>query len=1025
MKRAIVVILSALVLVLSLLSYMPVIAGASYEGFTYDRSGNESAAHDVTSITVAKPGDTVEGDLLIGVVITDGDTSDEFTAPTGWTLINEGWSGEGDFSGCTLGAWYRVAGGSEPTTYTWNWTSAETVYAFIIRITGHNTDNPIDVWGFNTGVNDMTPTCPDVTTTVADTLVLRIFGYDSCYGWNATYPDEHTGITVESSRPGCEAGAQGHCSGGAAYATQATAGAIGTASFQVTDGQSFWAWRTLTIAVRPVPVQYDLTMAADPEEGGTATDLTNESPYAENTVVSIKAEANEGYEFVNWTATAGEFEDDEAAETTFTMPAQDVTVTATFTLEQYTLTVNIVGNGSVVKDPDQPTYTYDTSVALNAIPDPCWSFDGWSGDLNGTENPTSIIMNGNKTVTATFTPVDCDYLDGWVEDGSPYTTCNGTDVCTYQDMVYLDYECVGGECVSTETNWRTDLIGCESCDDGIACTIDECQGGVCTHTPDDSLCSADEWVDTGSTQWVEDTPCTEKEQKEQEYRDYYCDEAIGCTYNITGTQWVDTGSNRNKADGTPCSDDGIGCTIDECQGGVCTHTPDDSLCSADEWVDTDNTQWVEDTPCTEKEQKEQEYRDYYCDEAIGCTYNVTGTQWVDTGSTRNKADGTPCSDDGIGCTIDECQGGVCTHTPDDSLCSADEWVDTGNTQWVEDTPCTEKEQKEQEYRDYYCDEAIGCTYNITGTQWVDTGSNRNKADGTPCPDDGDLCTIDECQGGVCVHIPAAPTATASSNSPVSQGATIQLTGGPDDMASYNWTGPGGWTSSLQDPTRPNATTAMAGTYTLAVTNSSGCTDDVTTNVEVLSSPVYPTVTTQTATGVTTNSATLSMSYTVGDFSPVYVRFTYKKYLCKETSRVYTDWVSKSESGTFAKSLTGLDDGTVYEFKTQIKYGDTVIEGNTLYFTIAKSSLPPSEGCFIATAAYGTPSAEQIDVLREFRDTVLLESTVGSQFVALYYQLSPPVAEFIAGNELLRTMVRELLVDPIVGVVEATGNMWRN
>ena len=82
-------------------------------------------------------------------------------------------------------------------------------------------------------------------------------------------------------------------------------------------------------------------------------------------------------------------------------------------------------------------------------------------------------------------------------------------------------------------------------------------------------------------------------------------------------------------------------------------------------------------------------------------------------------------------------------------------------------------------------------------------------------------------------------------------------------------------------------------------------------------------------------------------------------------------------------------------------------------------------CFIATAAYGTPTAEQIDVLREFRDVVLLESTVGSQFVALYYQLSPPVADFIAGNELLRTLVRELLVDPIVWVVEATGDMWRN
>ena len=44
---------------------------------------------------------------------------------------------------------------------------------------------------------------------------------------------------------------------------------------------------------------YDLTMAADPKEGGIATDLTNESPYAEDTEVSIKAEATEGYEFVN------------------------------------------------------------------------------------------------------------------------------------------------------------------------------------------------------------------------------------------------------------------------------------------------------------------------------------------------------------------------------------------------------------------------------------------------------------------------------------------------------------------------------------------------------------------------------------------------------------------------------------------------------------------------------------------------------------------------------------------------------
>jgi len=97
--------------------------------------------------------------------------------------------------------------------------------------------------------------------------------------------------------------------------------------------------------------------------------------------------------------------------------------------------------------------------------------------------------------------------------------------------------------------------------------------------------------------------------------------------------------------------------------------------------------------------------------------------------------------------------------------------------------------------------------------------------------------------------------------------------------------------------------------------------------------------------------------------------------------------------------------------------------------IEESSTPPpwgsGGGCFIATAAYGTPTAEEINVLREFRDAVLLKSTVGSQFVALYYWLSPPIADFIAGSESLRTLVRELLIDPIVWVVEATGDMWRN
>ena len=85
----------------------------------------------------------------------------------------------------------------------------------------------------------------------------------------------------------------------------------------------------------------------------------------------------------------------------------------------------------------------------------------------------------------------------------------------------------------------------------------------------------------------------------------------------------------------------------------------------------------------------------------------------------------------------------------------------------------------------------------------------------------------------------------------------------------------------------------------------------------------------------------------------------------------------------------------------------------------------TSGCFIATAAYGSSTAEQLDVLREFRDGVLLESAAGSQFVDLYYRLSPPIADVISGNSFLRTVVRELLVDPVLWVVEAAGDIWRN
>lgn len=73
----------------------------------------------------------------------------------------------------------------------------------------------------------------------------------------------------------------------------------------------------------------------------------------------------------------------------------------------------------------------------------------------------------------------------------------------------------------------------------------------------------------------------------------------------------------------------------------------------------------------------------------------------------------------------------------------------------------------------------------------------------------------------------------------------------------------------------------------------------------------------------------------------------------------------------------------------------------------------SSECFIATAAYGTPLHEDIDVLRDFRDEYLMTNPIGRTFVKIYYSTSPPIADVIRENKGLRTIVRDGLVKPLV------------
>ena len=134
----------------------------------------------------------------------------------------------------------------------------------------------------------------------------------------------------------------------------------------------------------------------------------------------------------------------------------------------------------------------------------------------------------------------------------------------------------------------------------------------------------------------------------------------------------------------------------------------------------------------------------------------------------------------------------------------------------------------------------------------------------------------------------------------------------------------------------------------------------------------------------------------------------------------------SPTGEIAHSREcySYDDATDKTFKLYIEY--TAAHTKTVSMDTLLRQLDTET---VSIDAYLKAEAEQtaaeLDTLRAFRDEVLLQNGLGSQFVALYYEISPPVADFISEHGPMRMLVRELLVAPVVWVVEATEALWRN
>ncbi|OGU29127.1 MAG: hypothetical protein A2X67_12550 [Ignavibacteria bacterium GWA2_55_11] len=77
----------------------------------------------------------------------------------------------------------------------------------------------------------------------------------------------------------------------------------------------------------------------------------------------------------------------------------------TVDLSTFGMHADTSGMGEIVMSPNDSVFLAETKVAVRAVPALGWKFDGWSGSLSGTLNPDTVVMNGEKNISAAFSQI--------------------------------------------------------------------------------------------------------------------------------------------------------------------------------------------------------------------------------------------------------------------------------------------------------------------------------------------------------------------------------------------------------------------------------------------------------------------------------------------------------------------------------------------------------------------------------------------------------------------------------------------
>jgi hypothetical protein len=208
---------------------------------------------------VNRPTGTVAGDLLIVGMMFEKGTNTTPTAPAGWALIRR----TNESNNVGMATYYKVAGSSEPSSYTFSLTNGPKWSIGITRITGADPTNPIDVHAGLAGGPSFNADAPSLSTTVCNALVMAFYSNKKDATWTPA-----AGTTELYDRPNTQ---QGLTSNMMAYYSQPDAGITGskTATASISD---YWVAQQLAIK----PVQH-----ASGSSSGRSADLAMDNTYQE------------------------------------------------------------------------------------------------------------------------------------------------------------------------------------------------------------------------------------------------------------------------------------------------------------------------------------------------------------------------------------------------------------------------------------------------------------------------------------------------------------------------------------------------------------------------------------------------------------------------------------------------------------------------------------------------------------------------------------------------------------------------